>query len=63
MERLVIENNEHLRDCVNRYFLNEKFRKDYPIGTWITSAVTDMSKLFKNKKNLMKILVLGIQAT
>ena len=46
MERLEIENNSDLREKVALYVRNKQFRTDYPIGSWITSAVTDMSYLF-----------------
>jgi surface protein len=48
MPRLVIRDNEQLRAKIYKYFGNSEFRSKYPIGTWNTSAVTDMSRLFEN---------------
>ena len=58
VRRLVIENNEDLRTKVAKYFYDgaPEFTRQYPIGLWDVSNVTDMSGLFSGRRNFNESL-------
>ncbi len=49
MAPLLIRDNEHLRQAVEKYFSDKTFKEHYPITDWITTRVTDMSNLFLDR--------------
>lgn len=49
MSRLVIQNNNDLREKVNTYFTDEAFKTANPIGTWDVSRVTNMASVFSGR--------------
>jgi len=58
--------NDNIRQLVKDYFKdpnNSKLYEDKDMSEWDVSRVTDMSKLFQNKKKTFQIWIIGMCPT